>query len=321
MAWLRSLKLTVTGSSGTLDLSDLRVKFSVEQDTVQAPNTLECRIYNPNKETAQKIFKGDHVELYAGYEDEGTGLIFKGEVTQPRIGRESPTDTYVDIFAKDGDSAYNFATVNKTLAKGSTPLDHYQTALKAMAPFGVTHGYIPQGLFDTPKYPRAVSWFSSAKDVLRTLAQSKGCTWSMQNGQLQMVPENTPLPGSAFIVNSKTGMIGMPIETPGGIIVRTLINSRVKVNTLLQINDQDIQRAQLSQLHNSANANDQVLRLGTNDGIYKVLYMTRTGDTRGQEWYQDMTCIGAKPGSASPDALAQKITGDPSNAPPTTPSP
>ncbi|MEJ0096551.1 MAG: hypothetical protein WDN46_25010 [Methylocella sp.] len=68
----------------------------------------------------------------------------------------------------------------------------------------------------------------------------------------------------------------MSIETPGGIIVRTLINSRVKVNTLLQINDQDIQRAQLSQLHNCAQANDQVLRLGTNDGIYKVLYLTRT---------------------------------------------
>lgn len=320
MAWIRSLKIVLSGSGEQIDLSALRVKFTVEQITTQSPNTLFARVYNPSKETAQKIVKGvtdnklTTVELHAGYEDEGSGLIFKGEITQPRKGRENPVDTYVDIFAKDAHTAYNYAVVNKTLAKGSTPKDHFNVALAAMKEFGVTGGYLPQGLFDTPKYPRAASWFCGARDLLRTLAQSKGCTWSIQNGKLQMVPEKTGLPGGAFIVNSTTGMIGMPIETPGGIIVRTLINASVQVNTLLQINEDSIQRAALSQEVNSTQYNDQILRLGTSDGVYKVLWILRIGDTRGQEWYQDCTCIGASTG-APPDALTQKLESSLSGSP------
>ena len=83
----------------------------------------------------------------------------------------------------------------------------------------------------------------------------EGCERSIQNDQLMMVPHASPLPDDAIVVNSTTGMIGMPVETPGGIIVRTLINSKIGVYSQIQVNESDIQRAQLTQENNNAQAN------------------------------------------------------------------
>ncbi|WP_261378568.1 hypothetical protein [Burkholderia sp. KBS0801] len=44
----------------------------------------------------------------------------------------------------DGDSAYNFAVVNSTLAAGSAATDHMSIATAAMYPYGVLVGYMPQ---------------------------------------------------------------------------------------------------------------------------------------------------------------------------------
>lgn len=61
-----------------------------------------------------------------------------------RRGRESQTDTLLDIIVADGDSAYNFAVVNSTLAAGSAATDHMSIATAAMYPYGVLVGYMPQ---------------------------------------------------------------------------------------------------------------------------------------------------------------------------------
>ncbi|MGC8165472.1 hypothetical protein ACP3WT_28400, partial [Salmonella enterica] len=57
------------------------------------------------------------IVLQAGYAG-NYGIIFDGSVKQVRRGRENQTDTYLDITAADGDSAYNFAVVNTSLAAG-----------------------------------------------------------------------------------------------------------------------------------------------------------------------------------------------------------
>ncbi|WP_457832633.1 hypothetical protein, partial [Staphylococcus aureus] len=83
-------------------------------------------------------------------------------VKQVRRGRENQTDTYLDITAADGDSAYNFAVVNTSLAAGSTVEQHVQAACTAMAPFGVSLDY----MFELPKnpLPRGKVMFGMARD-------------------------------------------------------------------------------------------------------------------------------------------------------------
>lgn len=90
-----------------LDLSTLRVQFTVRHASVQTPKTLTARVTNVSKQTAAMVQQEfTQVSLSAGYVG-ALGLLFRGEVRQFRFGRESPTETYLDIIAADGDKAYS----------------------------------------------------------------------------------------------------------------------------------------------------------------------------------------------------------------------
>ena len=128
-----------------LELSDLRVVFKIQRGDLQTPNSARVRVYNVSETTRQRIEKEfTRLVLQGGYQG-NFGIIFDGTIKQVRRGRESQTDTYLDITAADGDSAYNFAVVNTTLAAGSTSLDHAQACTRSMVQYGVTLGYTPFG--------------------------------------------------------------------------------------------------------------------------------------------------------------------------------
>ena len=55
--------------------------------------------YDPKKNPA--------VMLQAGYENGAYGIIFSGTILRIRTGRESATDTFLEIMAADGDIAFN----------------------------------------------------------------------------------------------------------------------------------------------------------------------------------------------------------------------
>ena len=124
LQYIRRCNLVVSGVSGDgLDLSNLRIVFKIKKSDAQTPNTAEIRVYNLAPETAKQIRKEfKRVVLQAGYES-NYGVIFDGNIKQVRMGRESGTDTYIDIAAGDGDDAYNYAVVNTTLAAGAKQSD------------------------------------------------------------------------------------------------------------------------------------------------------------------------------------------------------
>lgn len=144
--YLRKASLIIGQNSGdALDLSALRFTFDVRRGDLQTPNSARIRVYNVSANTANRAEKEfTRVVLQAGYQG-NYGIIFDGTIIQARRGRESGTDTYLDITAADGDSAYNFAVVNTTLAAGSTLADHVGVCTKAMEPYGVGLGYTPWG--------------------------------------------------------------------------------------------------------------------------------------------------------------------------------
>jgi hypothetical protein len=307
--YLRACNLTLSGGGSAIDLSNMRIKFKITHATVQAPNSMTAFIYNLSKDTKQRIMaqkEFSKVTLEAGYE-QNTGVIFKGEIIQRITGRENPTDTYLAIVAKEGDQGYNFATVNKTFAKGSTGKDHYDALAQALSEHGIQPGFISDKLAQL-KFPRAVSMFGMARDYLRNLSLSTGCTWSIQDGQLDVVHKDETKPGGTIILNSQTGLIGMPIETMNGIYVRCLINPRIKnpINRLVKIDQNSINRAfidpsyQANAFNRDANDGKTLTELlGTNDGVYKIIAADWSGDTRGTDWYCDLICAGAKTASAA----------------------
>lgn len=308
--WIRSCRLLVGDDKEAMDLSELRIQFTVSQGDIQTPNFADIIVTNLSAETVHKVQKEfTKVRLEAGYEDGGPELLFAGTIKQKRSGRENPVDTYLGILAVDGDKAYNFATVNKTLAAGHSFRDHVNATLDAMKPFGITAGYIADlGGF---KAPRGRVLFGMARDILRRVGYSTDTSWSIQNGKLQIVKNKETVPGGPVVLNSRTGMIGLPVQTFDGIVVRCLLNPKVKPGTQIKIDQSSIQQQRIDPAMTSEVANTMIPSLA-DDGLYKALIVNHTGDTRGGPWYTDITCIRADgKGQLPPSITARGISVNP----------
>lgn len=307
--WIRAFQLKLKSGGQTRDLSDLRVRFSIKNWTIQTPTTCEITITNLSDNTADAILKGkegQEVELAAGYQD-NCAILFKGQVKQVFKGRESPTDTFLFLNCA-GEYGYNFARVNKTLKKGSTPKDMLDVAMKAFGEFDAQLGTVTPDL-SKPQYPRSITLYGMARDVIREIALATDSTWHIHNGEIHIIEKNKSLKGGAIVLNSMTGLIGMPTQTFDGIQVRCLINPEIKPKCIVQIDEKSIQGQKLDIGTGGAiDPNSAKLPSKATDGRYKVMKLDITGDSRGTEWYMDMTCLSAKEGSTYvPESLLPYI--------------
>jgi len=289
--FLRAATLVVADGVSGRDLSNLHFKFSLKQRNLQTPNTCQIRVYNVSDDTANQVQKQfSKIILQAGYQGGDIGTIFSGSLVQVRRGRESPVDTYLDISGADGDLAMNFATVNTSLAAGSSFKDHLNVIAQAMGQHGVTLGYV--GPLSSGTLPRGKTMSGMARDYLRDLCFANDSTFFIQNGVLNVVPHEGSLPGAAIELNSATGMIGFPEQTEEGIQIRCLLNPNIKIGGLVKINNADVQQAALNLSYTGARQNALLPKISTaDDGLYRVIVSEHSGDTRGQEWYSDLICI------------------------------
>lgn len=300
--YLRVCTLIAYGTNlNGLDLSNLRIKFSVKHSDSQSPNTADIRVYNVSDETALSMLINlsppsgiststpGRVVLQAGYQS-NFGVIFQGNIKQIILGRESATDTFVDIVAGDGHLAYNYAIVNTTVAAGSTPTAQINAATTATAKYGVSLGYVGNAdTINSVKLPRGKVMYGNAKNYLRSVSQNVGQTWSIQNEKVTFVPKKSYLPGVAVVLTSKTGLIGTPQQTNEGVNVKCLINPMIKVGGRINIAEATVQdfKINLSVPNSPANIAPPL----TQDGTYYVLVTEQTGDTRGVEWYTSILGI------------------------------
>ncbi len=300
----RKVSLVVSDNNLTgVELGQMRLKFSVNQADIQTPSSCFIRVYNLAAGTADLIEREfTKVVLMAGYEDTNFGVVFEGQVKFYRRGRENQTDTYLDILAADGDAAYNFGVISASLSAGSTPADQVAVLGQSLEEHGVTPGYV-DGLTDTA-LPRGKVLFGMTRDYLRDVAASNNVSWTIQDGQLTMIPLRAAAPGDAVVLSSKTGLIGFPEQTPDGIRIKSLLNPNLRMGRLVQVDNASVQRALISVAYSAINLLPSV----ADDGLYKVLVVNHSGDTRGNEWYSDMTCLALR-GSIFPTSLLNKLVG------------
>lgn len=280
------------------------MKFNVRRGNVQTPNSLDVRLYNVSDNTAKALMLGNlrgtqpagvvdqspefkNITLSAGYRNAQNGLIFQGAIIQCRYGRESPADTYLDIRAADGDSAYNYAVINTNLVAGSTPTQQLNVITKAA---GVSQGFIP--ILSTQQLPRGKVFFGMVRDSARDHAQTQGANWSIEDGQYQMTKQTQFVPDQVVVLNSATGMINWPEQTANGIHVRSLLNSNLKIGRVIQIDNKSILNFQFP-LDVPSQPNLALVPRTDADGYYVVWFAEHTGDTRGNEWYTDVICLRA----------------------------
>ena len=315
--FLRQCVVSLAGSS-SLSIpgggpKDLRVEFSIGASTLQSPNAAKVRITNPNPQTIASFKNKEFstLSIQAGYQD-NVGLIYTGEIKQSLYAHEEDQVTaYIDIFCAEGANAYQQARVGSTLAAGYTPRDKLNLALTAMKPFGISGLGLCNVELDTPKYPRGRPFIGMGRDLIRQVALSAGAVWWIQNGQVHMVDHAKPLQSDGPVVlNSQTGLISYPHQTEGGIAARCLINPAIKIGTQVQIDEASINPAERDNTFDGGygsvgNKNFNLNNTGqiAADGLYRVLYLEVEADTRGQPWYQTLTCLatGASPNQGQID--------------------
>lgn len=289
--FLRKAQLVVSKGSNGLDLSELRFNFAIKASDCETPNTAFIRVYNLKEQTRQQIIaEYDSVTLQAGYQYGNFGIIFQGSIKQFRFGKERNVDSYLDIYGADGDEAYNFGVVNKSFAPGSSYSDHLSALADAMGvkidpnatSFLKTGGILPTGKV----------MFGMARLYMGTLARNNNCRWSIQNGVLTLIPVTGYLPGTAVAINSSSGMIGTPEQTDNGIKIRCYLNPLIKIGQAVRINNADIGQAAFQQQVGFPSYTSQVYYATVaNDGLYRVIVAEYQGDTRGNDWFTELTCL------------------------------
>ncbi len=332
--WMRHFELQILSENGEgISLSDFKVTFRIEWTDTRWPRVAMVKIYNLSKDTCSRILGKEFakIKIIAGYDGmpaavdssqvgvatevdpskvgqtNGTnfGEIFSGEIRFTVTGRDNPTDTWVLIQAIDGHQAFMNASVTTTLAAGYTVADVHAAAMDSLNPYGVTKGITG----DTPAtvFPRGRVLYQSTRDVMDNVAAQCGATWQLVDGQAQMVPTDKYVQ-EAIVLNSDTGLIGMPQQTMGaGVNVRCLINPNIRLKGLVQIDQASVYRTSLSADEikslpgraSEGNTNGNLSVNGTlqqpasiaADGVYIVSAIDYTGDTRGQPWYMDLMCI------------------------------
>lgn len=307
--FIRKWSLIVADATGKgIDLSQLKIKFTILQSDEESPNTANIRVYNLSHETINQITALTPVEynrviLQAGYKGGNFGVIFDGTIRQFRKGRENNINSYLDILAAEGDIPYNFSYVSDTLSSGWKAEDVIERAADAM---GLKTNIIPNSDAFKGINPRGKVLFSLSKLPLRSSVQAIGSTWSINNGVVQVIPLQGYLSNEAVVLTAKTGLIGVPEQTDDGIKLRCLLNPKIIIGARIKIDNKSINQftqqssgmagqpsaAPVGQFkYNSISGDIQLPANIDNDGYYRVYVAEYVGDTRSQDWYTEITAL------------------------------
>jgi hypothetical protein len=260
----------------------LKVEFSIGKNSNKDPNTADITIYNLNEANRKILQVGfDNIDRWnqlrppriydwpivieAGYVGRRK-VIYKGDITFGG-SRKEKVDWVTEIQCGDGEKKYRAKRMNQSFGPGTPLLSVISTAalLLDVEPgnlaeklgvgvFRKGYGVFNQGL--------AVS--GRASDIIDQYLTSAGFTWSIQDGQLQILAPNETTFEVVTLLNKETGLIGSPEKGDKGVVTfRSLLNPEISPGRRILIES------------------DQV------KGFFKVDRVNHFGDTWGSDWYSE----------------------------------
>jgi hypothetical protein len=288
--WFRVVELVVGAQGQGIDVANLRVHFEIIKSVDATPNTATIKVYNlhpRNVELIRDVYKD--VFLNAGYYG-AVSQIFGGNIQYVSYYRDK-ADTITEITGADGDRDYRHAYINHTLAAGSNDMDVVRACVGTMAKTRLANETDAQ--VTTNKRLRGKVLQGPTREVLSQVARSNMCNWSIQDGNLQIIQVDSRLPGQAIVVSAETGLLEAPERNDKGISAKCLLNPNIVINAAIKLDNQAIRVKQLKQhaLKTPTQSSGAPVPLNK-DGIYKVIKLTHSGDTRDNEWYTTLECIG-----------------------------
>lgn len=248
---------------GELDVSSLDIAFTVKRSLQPRPGTCELKVYNldPAHRAELTTARRPVVQLSAGYDP--PPLLFRGDARKVEIERDG-ADWVAKVTAGDGEHAIRTARGAVSFAAGTSLADVIRALARAM---GVGEGNVSAAVASAAQQlPEGAVVRGPAAAELTRLCASAGLSWSVQDGVLQVLPVGRALSRVAVELAPDTGLVGSPERGKG---------SAVKARALLI---PDLVPGRLVSL-----------RSGVVSGAYRIEDVEYTGDTKGDDWYADLT--------------------------------
>jgi hypothetical protein len=261
--------------------NSLHIKFDTTQAALQVYSWCELVIYNLNAQQSQTVINyGMQCTVEAGYIDGAFGTIFEGTVFQPMWEKERGVDWKLTLRCVVGIIENTDNWIGETIEGGLT---QRQVAARMVA-----RASTPIALnFDSKikdKYvTRATTYFGQPNDLLQYVADSNNAlTWykHMRAYMNALVDQTDQIPQWEF--SPDNGLIGNPNQTQEGVQLTVLMQPDLQLLGQVKINQSVVITQTQRQLGNfPMNIPD--------DFTYIIGRIRHYGDSRGNEWYSDIT--------------------------------
>ncbi|MCX2589732.1 hypothetical protein OQ435_16295 [Proteus penneri] len=263
----RQLKLVIGSDKQSLEITNLRVTFEVKKTLTPEPNPAVIRIYNlcashRNLLTSKEF---NRASLSVGYEE--LRQIYAGDIVEANTLRDGE-DFISELICGDGFKAYTSSVVNKTLSAGKSDAEIMKESTQSM---GIETGVVD--LLKDRQLPRGKVMFGDPRELLHKIAKNNDAQWSIQDGQMTVLPKDKVLADNeGFVLSQETGMVGSPEKTDDGLSLTCLCNPSLRIGGLVRV--QSI--------------------MPEYNGDYKITELSHEGDFLGDDWYSQITCIGGR---------------------------
>ncbi len=267
-------------------LKGIDVEFRIDRSLQANQNTADLTVYNLNPDNRKRLaaLKTVTIEIKAGYKGpspvdpasdplrdltgespEDPALIFRGSLREVTNLREG-ADWLTRISSGDGDEARK-SPVSFSLGPGAS----FEAATKKVIQgMGVGVGNALQSIKDgkfadaSNQFVNGLTVHGNSAEELERLLKSAGMDYSIQNGDLQVLPEGKALNTSAVLLTPATGLIGSPERgDKGRLKFRSLMNAQIFPGRKVKIQTENL------------------------DNVFRVERAVYIGQTRGNDWYVD----------------------------------
>ena len=256
------------GGGRALRIVNLDFSFQVVKNLRREPNTAEVKVYNLQASSRQALEANEEqrIRLEVGYETD-VHVIFEGDLRKASSTRDGP-DIITTIEGGDGERSFRRARTNRSFGEGTSVRSVIEDVARGMG-IGVgnleaqTAGAGFEGLGNVYVEGTVVS--GSSRETLTGLTRSIGLEWSVQDGNLQLLPFQTALRQTAVLLTKDTGLVESPsLDSENVLTARSLIVPGIFPGRKIDVRSQFVR------------------------GIYRVTKATYIGSTFGNEWYVEV---------------------------------
>lgn len=224
------------GTLGT-NPAPLRVRFEIEKTVFgSSPNHSKIELFNLSTQSRQNFKKGYIVNLQGGYNGL-VGTLFTGNVFITKSDRSGP-DIITTLECLDGGASIVLARLDKSYPAGVTNIQILQDVATAMSVTTDSNPGVSAGIvvgIPTQTFNKGFTATGPCKDTLDKLLKPQGLEWTVDNGNLNIIPKSAYDGNSAQVVSAETGMIGVPSQNEFFTQFTSLLNPKLVPGALVQL--------------------------------------------------------------------------------------